>query len=292
MYHGQIEGTDFVTLDKRFSGLFTGYMRVTRHWTGSIWAEGPAWFAAGRYLVWSDIPNNRMLRFVEESGQVSVFRPASNNSNGNTVDNQGRLVTCEHLTRRVTRTEFDGSVTVLADKWEGKRFNSPNDAVVKSDDSIWFTDPAYGIDGDNEGEPAKPEIDGCHVYRIDPKTGAVKRVIDDMVRPNGIIGTPDGKKLSVVDIRGRKTFAYDIAAEGTLTSPSGEQLESIAVPECRPMSASAARTRQGQEDAVHHRLHRALRGEDARPRSARSRHRLARAGAGVARCARLLRILN
>ena len=169
MFHGQVEGTDLVVLDKRFGQLFAGYMRVTRHWTGSVWAEGPAWFAAGRYLIWSDIPNNRMLRFVEELGQVSVFRQASNNSNGNTVDNQGRLVTCEHLTRRVTRTEFDGSIKVLADKWEGKRFNSPNDAVVKSDDSIWFTDPAYGIDGDNEGEPATPEIDGCYVYRIDPR---------------------------------------------------------------------------------------------------------------------------
>ena len=134
MYHGQVEGTDLVVLDKRFGQLFAGYMRVTRHWTGSVWAEGPAWFAAGRYLIWSDIPNNRMMRFVEELGQVSVFRQASNNSNGNTVDNQGRLVTCEHLTRRVTRTEFDGSIKVLADKWEGKRFNSPNDAVVKSDD--------------------------------------------------------------------------------------------------------------------------------------------------------------
>ena len=173
-------------------------MRVTRHWTGSVWAEGPAWFAAGRYLIWSDIPNNRMLRFVEESGQVSVFRQASNNSNGNTVDNQGRLVTCEHLTRRVTRTEFDGSISVLADKWEGKRFNSPNDAVVKSDDSIWFTDPAYGIDGDNEGEPATPEIDGCHVYRID-KTGAITRLIDNMVRPNGIAFSPDEKLLYVAD---------------------------------------------------------------------------------------------
>src|SRR5260221_7244368 len=129
MFHGQVEGTDLVVLDKRFSKLFAGYMRVTLHWTGSIWAEGPAWFAAGRYLIWSDIPNNRMLRFVEESGQVSVFRQGSNNSNGNTVDNQGRLVTCEHLTRRVTRTEFDGSISVLADKWEGKRFNSPHDAV-------------------------------------------------------------------------------------------------------------------------------------------------------------------
>ena len=186
MFHGQVEGTDLVVLDKRFSELFAGYMRVTRHWTGAIWSEGPAWFAAGRYLIWSDIPNNRMMRFVEESGQVSVFRQGSNNSNGNTVDNQGRLVTCEHLTRRVTRTEFDGSIKVLADKWEGKRFNSPNDAVVKSDDSIWFTDPAYGIDGDNEGEPATPEIDGCHVYRIDPKTSGVTKLIDNMVRPTAL----------------------------------------------------------------------------------------------------------
>jgi gluconolactonase len=199
MYHGQVEGTDLVVLDKRFGQLFAGYMRVTRHWTGSVWAEGPAWFAAGRYLIWSDIPNNRMLRFVEESGQVSVFRQASNNSNGNTVDNQGRLVTCEHLTRRVTRTEFDGSIKVLADKWEGKRFNSPNDAVVKSDDSIWFTDPAYGIDGDNEGEPAKPEIDGCFVYRIDPETHAVTKLVDNMVRPNGIAFSPDEKLLYVAD---------------------------------------------------------------------------------------------
>ena len=122
MYHGQVEGTDLVVLDKRFGQLFAGYMRVTRHWTGSIWAEGPAWFAAGRYLIWSDIPNNRMLRFVEESGQVSVFRQASNNSNGNTVDNQGRLVTCEHLTRRVTRTEFDGSISRPRGQMGGQAF--------------------------------------------------------------------------------------------------------------------------------------------------------------------------
>jgi hypothetical protein len=137
---------------------------------------------------------------------------------------------------------------------------------------------------------AQESPEAVYVYSRADKP--MTRLIDDMVRPNGIIGTPDGKKLSVVDIRGRKTFAYDIAAEGTLTSPSGEQLESIAVPECRPMSASAARTRQGQEDAVHHRLHRALRGEDARPRSARIRHRRADAPARVARCARLLRILD
>src|SRR6185312_340597 len=199
MWYGEVEGTGIVTLDPRFNACFAGHVRVERLWTGARWAEGPAWFAAGRYLIWSDIPNNRMMRLTDPGDQVSVFRERSNNSNGNTVDNQGRLVTCEHLTRRVTRTEFDGSIAVLADKWEGKRFNSPNDAVVKSDDSIWFTDPAYGIDGDNEGEPAKPEIDGCHVYRIDPKTGAVKRVIDDMVRPNGIAFSPDEKLLYVAD---------------------------------------------------------------------------------------------
>ncbi len=198
MHYGQIEGTDIVVLDPQFKALFAGYVRVERLWTGARWSEGPAWFAAGRYLVWSDIPNNRMLRYVEPSGEVSVFREPSNNSNGNTVDNQGRLVTCEHLTRRLTRTEVDGSISVVADRWQGKRLNSPNDVVVKSDDSVWFTDPAYGIDSDNEGDPAEPEIDGCHVYRVDPG-GAVERVIDDMARPNGLAFSPDERFLYVVD---------------------------------------------------------------------------------------------
>jgi gluconolactonase len=198
MYHGQVEGTDIVVLDPRFKPLFAGYVRVERLWSGARWSEGPAWFAAGRYLVWSDIPNNRMLRYTEPSGHVEVFRDPCNNSNGNTVDNQGRLVTCEHLTRRVTRTEIDGSISVVADRWQGKRLNSPNDAVVKSDDSIWFTDPAYGIDSDNEGDRATPEIDGCHVYRIDP-AGGVERVIDDMARPNGLAFSPDESFLYVVD---------------------------------------------------------------------------------------------
>ena len=198
MHHGQVEGTDLVVLDPRFKPLFAGYARVERLWTGARWSEGPAWFAAGRYLVWSDIPNNRMLRYVEPSGEVSVFREPSNNSNGNTVDNQGRLVTCEHLTRRVTRTEVDGSISVVADKWQGKRLNSPNDVVVKSDDSIWFTDPAYGIDSDNEGDRAEPEIDGCHVYRVD-HGGAVERVISDMTRPNGLAFSPDERFLYVAD---------------------------------------------------------------------------------------------
>jgi gluconolactonase len=153
----------------------------------------------GRYLVWSDIPNNRMMRFVEPSGEVSVFRESSNNSNGNTVDNQGRLVTCEHLTRRVTRTEIDGSISVIAESWNGKRLNSPNDVVVKSDDSIWFTDPAYGIDTDYEGDRAGQEIEGCHVYRVDAKSGEVTAVITDMVRPNGIAFSPDETYLYVAD---------------------------------------------------------------------------------------------
>jgi len=198
MRHGQIEGADLVVLDPRFKTLFAGYVRVERLWTGARWSEGPAWFAAGRYLVWSDIPNNRMLRYVEPSGQVSVFREPSNNSNGNTVDNQGRLVTCEHLTRRVTRTEVDGSISIIAEQCGGKRLNSPNDVVVKSDDSIWFTDPAYGIDSDNEGDRAEPEIDGCHVYRVDA-SGAVERIIGDMTRPNGLAFSPDERILYVAD---------------------------------------------------------------------------------------------
>ena len=199
MFHGQVEGTSIEVLDPRFKACFAGHVRVERHWTGARWAEGPAWFAAGRYLIWSDIPNNRMMRFVEPSGEVSVFREHSNNSNGNSVDNQGRLVTCEHLTRRVTRTEIDGSITVLANNWNGKRFNSPNDLVVKSDDSIWFTDPAYGIDTDYEGDRAEPEIGGCHVYRLDAKSGEVTAVVTDMVRPNGIAFSPDEKYLYVAD---------------------------------------------------------------------------------------------
>ncbi len=199
MWYGQIEGTDIVVLDPRFGALYAGHVRVERVWTGARWAEGPAWFAAGRYLIWSDIPNNRIMRYDEPTGHVGVFRDRSNNSNGNTVDNEGRLVTCEHLTRRVTRTEFDGSITVIADKWQGKRLNSPNDVVVKSDGSIWFSDPAYGIDSDYEGDTQKPEIGGCYVYRVDPKSGAIDRVVSDMVRPNGLAFSPDEKLLYIVD---------------------------------------------------------------------------------------------
>jgi gluconolactonase len=199
MMFGEIEGTGFEVIDASFRACFIGHIRVERLWTGARWCEGPAWFAAGRYLVWSDIPNNRLMRWDEPSGHVSVFRDRSNNANGNSVDNQGRLVTCEHLTRRVTRTEVDGSITVLADRWQGKRLNSPNDVVVRSDDSIWFTDPSYGIITDYEGDYGEQEIPGSYVYRIDPNTGTVERMIDDMVQPNGLAFSADESLLYVSD---------------------------------------------------------------------------------------------
>ncbi|KQX49684.1 MULTISPECIES: SMP-30/gluconolactonase/LRE family protein [unclassified Ensifer] len=190
---------DFEIVDPRFARLVNHSARVEQLYTGCRWTEGPAYFAAGRYLVWSDIPNDRMLRYDETDGHVSVFRQPSNFSNGNTTDRQGRLVTCEHGGRRVTRTNHDGSITTIADRWNGKRLNSPNDVVVRSDGSIWFTDPAYGIESDYEGHKAESEIGACHVYRVDPATGAVTAVIKDMVRPNGLAFTLDERRLYVVD---------------------------------------------------------------------------------------------
>lgn len=199
---GVVEGTGFEIIEPEFEACFIGHARVERLWTGARWSEGPAWFPAGRYLVWSDIPNNRMMRWDETDGSVSEFRSSSNNANGNTVDNQGRLVSCEHLTRRVTRTEHDGSISVLASHWNGKRLNSPNDVVVKSDDSIWFTDPSYGILMDYEGKRADSEIGACHVYRVDPHTGNVHAVATDFVKPNGLAFSPDETDLFVADTGG------------------------------------------------------------------------------------------
>lgn len=189
----------YEVLDPRFARLFNSTAQVDKLYTGCRWAEGPAYFPAGRYLIWSDIPNNRMLRYDETNGSVSIFRHPCGNSNGNTVDRQGRLVTCEHSGRRVSRTEYDGSVTTLADRYDGKRLNSPNDVIVKSDGSVWFTDPAYGIDTDYEGDKAESEIGACYVYRIDPGTGAIEAVITDMVRPNGLAFSRDESQLYVVD---------------------------------------------------------------------------------------------
>ena len=189
-----------ITLDPRFEPLRPPMnAAVERLYTGCRWSEGPVWVGDLRCLLWSDIPNNRILKWDEETGETTIFRKPSNNANGNTRDRQGRLVTCEHGMRRVTRTEHDGSITVIADKWNGKRLNSPNDVVVKSDDSIWFSDPAYGIDTDYEGDRAPQEIDGCYVYRVDPKSGAIARVVSDMVRPNGLAFSPDEKFLYIAD---------------------------------------------------------------------------------------------
>ena len=189
----------FEVVDRRFRKVALPYIHVEKLYTGCRWAEGPAWFAAGRYLVWSDIPNDRMLRWDETDGSVSTFREPSHNSNGNTVDMLGRLVTCEHLSRSVTRTELDGTRTVLADRYDGKRFNSPNDVVVRSDDSIWFTDPSYGIDSDYEGDAAKSEIGASNVYRIDPSSGKVAIVASDFVQPNGLAFSGDESLLYIAD---------------------------------------------------------------------------------------------
>jgi gluconolactonase len=192
--------SDFIEVhDPRFNRLLHGSARIDQLWTGGRWCEGPAYFPAGRYLIWSDIPNDRLLRWDECSGGVSVFEQPCRNQNGHTVDAQGRLVACEHRGRCVSRIEPDGSRTVLADRFDGMRLNSPNDAVVKSDGSIWFTDPTYGIDSDYEGDRAHSEISASNVYRIDPASGAVTLVIDDLVKPNGIAFSPDESLLYVAD---------------------------------------------------------------------------------------------
>ncbi len=181
------------------------------------WAEGPVYIPAGRYLLWSDIPNDRILRWDETTGSVGVFRQPAGYANGGTLDGAGRLVTCEHGNRRVTRTEHDGSVTVIADRYQGKRFNSPNDVVVRSDGSIWFTDPSYGIDSDYEGHRADSEIGGCHVYRVDPGTGAVRVVADDFVRPNGLAFSLDERRLYISDSRVNHLRVFDVADDGALS---------------------------------------------------------------------------
>jgi gluconolactonase len=186
-------------LDDRFRRVTLGTATLETLWTGGRWLEGPAYFAAGRYLVWSDIPNNRVLRWDETDGSVSVFREPSYNANGHTVDREGRLVSCEHQARAITRTEIDGSRTVLVDRIGGKRLNSPNDVIVKSDGTIWFSDPSYGIDSDYEGDAAPSEIGASHVYRYDPATAACAAVTTDFVKPNGLAFSPDERHLYIAD---------------------------------------------------------------------------------------------
>jgi len=206
--------------DDRFAPLTHGDVRLEQIYGDCRWAEGPAYFAAGRYFVWSDIPNDRILRWDETTGEVGVLRHPAGYTNGHTVDREGRLVSCEHGGRRVSRTEHDGSVSTLADSYQGKRLNSPNDVVVKSDGSIWFTDPAYGIDSDYEGFAAESEIGTCNVYRIDPATGEIRVVADQLDRPNGLAFSLDEQQLYVSDSHNNNMWRFDVDPVGKLTAGS------------------------------------------------------------------------
>ena len=207
------------SLDASFDRYRLFNAAIERLHTGCRWSEGPVWFGDARHLVWSDIPNDRMLKWDEETGRVAPFRAPSGFANGNTRDRQGRLVTCEHGGRRVTRTEPDGTVTVLVDSFDGRRLNSPNDVVVMSDGSVWFTDPVFGIQGNYEGRRAEPELPQ-NVYRLEPEAGAIAIVATDIAGPNGLCFSPDESVFYLVESRAephRRIVAYDVA-DGRLTN--------------------------------------------------------------------------
>lgn len=209
----------YEVLDDRFrtEKCAAGDLQLETLHVGSRWAEGPLYLPAWRQLIWSDIPNDRMLRWDESSGAVSVFRSPAGHSNGNTLDRQGRLITCEQGNRRVTRTEHDGSLTVLADRYRGKRLNSPNDAAVKSDGSVWFSDPDFGITSDYEGVRGESEIGANNVYRIDPATGEVQLVADCFGAPNGLVFAADESELYVSDTRAGVIRVFEVRDDGTLS---------------------------------------------------------------------------
>jgi gluconolactonase len=216
--------SDYEVLDERFRACFNRIAHVERLWTGARWTEGPVYFPAGRYLLFSDIPNDRIMRYDETDGSVSVFRTPCGYANGHTVDPQGRLVSCEHGGRRVSRTEHDGRITAVAEHYQAKKLNSPNDVVVKSDGSVWFTDPPFGILSDFEGHKAEPE-NGNNVYRVDGKTGDITIAADDFMRPNGLAFGLDEKKLYIVDSAGGRikgapnhVRSFDVADDGTLSN--------------------------------------------------------------------------
>lgn len=204
-----------VALDPRFDKYLLFNAAIERLATGFRWAEGPVWFGDQRSLLWSDIPNDRVLRWDEAIGAVSTFRQPSGFANGHTRDRQGRLLSCEHGTRRVTRTEYDGRITVICDGFDGKRLNSPNDIVVKSDDSIWFTDPPFGILAHHEGGVAAAELP-TNIYRVDGRTGQATVVSSDVARPNGLCFSPDERRLYVVESGAvpRRIRVFDLGDDG------------------------------------------------------------------------------
>ena len=223
----QYPDPDIVALDNRFRRYIVGNTTIKRLYTGTLWSEGPAWNGVGRYLVWSDIPNNVQMRWTEEDGRVTVFRNPSGYSNGNTFDFEGRQLSCEHGGRRVARYEYDGTVTTIADKFQGKRLNSPNDIAVHPDGSIWFTDPPYGINGNYEGFRADKELKEA-VYRVDPKTGQMDKITDEMNGPNGICFSPDYKKVYVADTgTGREVRVWDVDGK---TVRNGKRFVQLKVP--------------------------------------------------------------
>jgi gluconolactonase len=215
--------SDYEILDERFRDCVNRTSHVQKLWTGARWTEGPVYFPAGKYLLFSDIPNDRIMRYDETDGSVSVFRTPCGYANGHTVDRQGRLVSCEHGGRRVSRTEIDGRITAVADSYQGRQLNSPNDVVVKSDNSVWFTDPPFGILSDYEGHKATPE-NGFNVYRVD-QSGAIACVADDFIRPNGLAFSADEKKLYIVECAGGRIKGapsnirvFDVGENGKLSN--------------------------------------------------------------------------
>ncbi len=226
----------FEVLNDRFARYALGNVHLERLYTGCRWSEGPVYVPAGRYLLWSDIPNDRVMRWNESDGSVSVFQSPAMNANGHTLDRQGRVISCEHRGRCVSRIEHDGSRTVLASHFQGRRLNSPNDVVVKSDHSIWFTDPTYGIDSNYEGDAGACEIGASQVYRIDPQSGQVSVVIDHMEKPNGLAFSPDERFLYVVDTGvshrpdgPRDVRRYALSADGCTVQGTGQLLASASV---------------------------------------------------------------
>jgi gluconolactonase len=211
-------------VDPRFQKYVLGSAALERLWTGGRWTEGPVWFGDGRFLLWSDIPNNRVMRWLEETGEVSVFRSPSNYSNGNTRDRSGRLITCEHDSRRITRTEHDGRITMLMDNYQGKKLNAPNDVVVHLDGHIWFTDPGYGILKMYEGHIAEFEL-ATAVYRLNPDTGEATIATDELEKPNGLCFSPDYSKLYITDTGAshkpghpRQIMVYDVVEGAQLVN--------------------------------------------------------------------------